>query len=302
MAHPLFVATDADHNTIQQHEIGPIPDHSRLGGVWECPSSRPKNSCSPRCNKLFQHDHCHHLSYPDVRSILSPTPTYILKRLTGNCACQSCTSTVTETVTLTVGGLARRQTASSAVLSSSSLSLLSSSLSPSSTPSSSSSSSSSSASSGTSCVATVTATATPSSTRCTTTVTTTVTNPPTPTPTGPCKGAKCGNYTTYPCAGPLGNCACGIDSNGNSFCFQNNECRYEINCDPGECPPGYRCLVGSCCGVPKCVKEEPANTCMNTSGAKFLFASGSAEGGNVKSGVHCSNSDQSSYLKGRKAK
>ncbi|KAK4448562.1 hypothetical protein QBC34DRAFT_406940 [Podospora aff. communis PSN243] len=115
---------------------------------------------------------------------------------------------------------------------------------------------------------------------------------PTSTPTSPCKGAKCGNYTTYPCNGPLGNCACGIDFNSNSFCFQNNECRYEDLCGVnGSCPGGYRCLIGSCCGVDKCVKIEPASTCQNTTGAKFIF---SADRGNMGTGASCSNSDQSS--------
>jgi len=145
----------------------------------------------------------------------------------------------------------------------------------------------------------VTATATASTV--TTTVTTTYTKPPLPTPTGPCQGANCGNYTTYPCGGPLGNCACGIDAGGQSFCFQNNDCGLEEPCTLNiDCPDStYRCLVGSCCDGRKCVKVEPASTCQNRIAGRFIFAAGRRDGeSNAKRGAAvCSNSDGSGCQK-----
>ncbi|OIW33490.1 hypothetical protein CONLIGDRAFT_696021 [Coniochaeta ligniaria NRRL 30616] len=102
---------------------------------------------------------------------------------------------------------------------------------------------------------------------------------PTPTtstngtsPGGPCVGGKCGTYKAWPCSGPLGDCLCGIDPDGKSFCFEDNVCSVETNCSVNkDCPASQRCVIGSCCQVGKCVVERKDGICGNANGPRAIF-------------------------------
>ncbi|KAH8909640.1 hypothetical protein BR93DRAFT_992554 [Coniochaeta sp. PMI_546] len=89
----------------------------------------------------------------------------------------------------------------------------------------------------------------------TTTISTSTTS--TNSTAGGCVGARCGTYKAWPCSGPLGDCLCGIDPNGQSFCFEDNLCSVETTCSLNtDCPTSQRCVIGSCCQVGKCVVER----------------------------------------------
>ncbi|KAB5570677.1 hypothetical protein GE09DRAFT_716066 [Coniochaeta sp. 2T2.1] len=115
------------------------------------------------------------------------------------------------------------------------------------------------------------------STRPTTTTTSSSSNSPTPTP---CPGGKCGTYRSWPCNGPLGDCLCGIDADGKSFCFEDNFCSLETNCAANaDCPSAtQRCVIGSCCEVGKCVIERKDGVCGNLNLGRSIFSVRGREG------------------------
>ncbi|KAK0722311.1 hypothetical protein B0T26DRAFT_749729 [Lasiosphaeria miniovina] len=141
----------------------------------------------------------------------------------------------------------------------------------------------------------------PSSSPISSTLTTSIRSNPTtistaPTASGsPCRGGGArGSYVSTSCVGSrLGNCACGVDADGQGFCFENNLCAAENNCTVNsDCnsQPGFRCLVGSCCGTGKCVRSRTgAGTCVNAAGARILFGGGSGGSSSSSLGVAGSN-------------
>ncbi|KAB5558050.1 hypothetical protein GE09DRAFT_1221187 [Coniochaeta sp. 2T2.1] len=117
------------------------------------------------------------------------------------------------------------------------------------------------------------------STRPTTSTTTSPSTSPTPTP---CPGGgKCGTYRSWPCNGPLGDCLCGTDADGKSFCFEDNVCSLETNCLlNADCPSAtQRCVIGSCCEVGKCVIERKDGVCGNVNSGRSIFRRGARRGG-----------------------
>jgi hypothetical protein len=70
----------------------------------------------------------------------------------------------------------------------------------------------------------------------------------------------------------LGDCLCGLDPDGKSFCFEDNVCSLESNCAVNhDCPSSQRCVVGSCCVVGKCVIERKDGVCGNANSVRALF-------------------------------
>ncbi|RDW67279.1 uncharacterized protein DSM5745_09145 [Aspergillus mulundensis] len=83
-----------------------------------------------------------------------------------------------------------------------------------------------------------------------------------------CEGATCPDYVPVTCEVGLFNiCACGIDTNGDPFCFANDNCDDTPTCTSNaECAAGRKCLdVGPCCpgeeGLGHCFVEAPPGTC-----------------------------------------
>jgi hypothetical protein len=72
-----------------------------------------------------------------------------------------------------------------------------------------------------------------------------------------CVGAECGTF--LPCNEP-NDCTqpvCATTWNGEGLCIEGaTPCLDLPLCEDGNCPPGYVCIVNSCCGVPVCVPES----------------------------------------------
>jgi hypothetical protein len=63
--------------------------------------------------------------------------------------------------------------------------------------------------------------------------------------------------------GPLGQCLCDVDVNGDSFCWEDILCTNSPPCTTNtDCPPGWRCTT-NCCGtscLPECGTTNQANS------------------------------------------
>lgn len=67
----------------------------------------------------------------------------------------------------------------------------------------------------------------------------------------------CDDYELCGAGDPF-DCVCWTLFDGTGACYQNFPCDETEDCPDGDCPPGFVCVVGSCCGVNKCV---PMITC-----------------------------------------
>jgi hypothetical protein len=66
-------------------------------------------------------------------------------------------------------------------------------------------------------------------------------------------GFVCGGPDNPPCREGSGSeCVCFTSFNGNRVCAQHGFCE-GFECVNGSCPPGYVCVVDTCCGVPVCL-------------------------------------------------
>ena len=76
-------------------------------------------------------------------------------------------------------------------------------------------------------------------------------------------------FCTFP-GPPIGICICDNDTEGNGFCLNDVFCSDVPTCvSSGDCPPGWRCVADTCCGVPICAPPCGTVPAVTTGGTKI---------------------------------